>query len=170
MNESSGEEKPVRPKSSPLNTQVLSHERSKARIWVYATLLREFWAGVVKVATCRSWSSGRYHIYVAVLVKPERKAPMPFLNHNGLDSNRRDVDECHGIVVRAAENGSSSSGGYSMGPIAFISSMPIPLLEILANPPGGYCWMFRARRPGGVGNEPYVDRPRPHLPRRPKNT
>src|SRR5262245_39087205 len=60
---------------------------------------------VVKVSNVSLWCRlGGNHIYVVVLVKPERKTPMPFLFHNGLDvETEEDVDECHRVVVREAE-------------------------------------------------------------------
>src|SRR5215469_10784582 len=60
---------------------------------------------VVRASNISLWCRlGGNHTYVVVQVKPERKTPMPFLFHNGLDvETEDDVDECHRIVVREAE-------------------------------------------------------------------
>src|SRR5713101_2246817 len=108
MNESSAEKKPVRPKVEPtLKLKFLSHGTLESVDLDYARRFYEEFLGleVVKVSNISLWCRlGGNHIYVVVLVKPERKSKMPFLNHNGLDvETEEDVDECHRIVVRDAE-------------------------------------------------------------------
>lgn len=100
---------------------------------------------------------GGPHIYVVVKVPPERKLPMPFLNHNGIDvETEEEVDECHRLVTRDAEiwklhkisKPSVQHGTYSF----FFYDADDNSWEILANPPGGYSWMFERGDQDGVGH------------------
>lgn len=113
---------------------------------------------VVKVSNISLWCRlGGNHIYVVVLVKPERKSAMPFLNHNGLDVATEDeVDECHRLVVRDAEKWRIRKvtrpmvqhGTYSF----FFHDADDNIWEILANPQGGYSWMFERGDQQGAGH------------------
>jgi len=94
--------------------------------------------------------AGGNHIYVVVLVKPERKSRMPFLNHNGLDvETEEDVDECsphRGAGRGEMEMHKISRPGVQHGTYSFyFYDADDNAWEILANPPGGYSWMFEPR-------------------------
>lgn len=81
------------------------------------------------------------------VVENVRKAPMPILAHNGLDVlTREDVDDCHRILeegkekwgIRKITKPSDQHGTYSF----YFCDLDDNWWEILANPPGGYSWMF----------------------------
>jgi catechol 2,3-dioxygenase-like lactoylglutathione lyase family enzyme len=100
---------------------------------------------------------GGKHIYVVVAVQPGRKAEMPLLNHNGIDvATEEEVDECHRLVVRDAEKWklrkiskpAVQHGTYSF----FFWDADDNSWEILANPPGGYSWMFERGDQDGIGH------------------
>lgn len=131
---------------------------------------------VVRVSKVSLWCRlGGNHIYVVVLVKPELKSPMPFLNHNGLDvATEEDVDECHKLVLRDAEKWklhkiskpAVQHGTYSF----FFWDADENSWEILANPPGGYTWMFERGDQDGVGHMSRAfARPESTLRKRPRN-
>ena len=82
---------------------------------------------------------------------------MPFLNHNGIDvETEADVDECHRLVVRDAElwgltrsaEPAVQHGTYSF----YFWDADDNSWEILANPPGGYTWMFERGDQEGMGH------------------
>jgi catechol-2,3-dioxygenase len=81
------------------------------------------------------------------VVESVRKTEMPVLGHNGLDvSTRKDVDDCHRILeegkerwgIRKITKPSDQHGTYSF----YFCDLDDNWWEILANPPGGYSWMF----------------------------
>jgi catechol-2,3-dioxygenase len=83
---------------------------------------------------------------IAVVESP-RKAAMPMLNHNGLDVDKReDVDECHRLLdaekdkwgLKKITRPADQHGTYSF----YFSDLDDNWWEILANPQGGYSWMF----------------------------
>ena len=132
---------------------------------------------VVRVSNVSLWCRlGGNHIYVVVLVKPDRKSVMPFLNHNGIDvATEEDVDECHQLTVRDAEKWrlkkitkpSVQHGTYSF----FFVDADSNAWEILANPPGGYTWMFERGDQQGVGHmSRSFERPSSTLRKRPKES
>ena len=76
-----------------------------------------------------------------------RKAEMPLLAHNGLDvPTREDVDHCYRILEASKEKWgiskvtkpSDQHGTYAF----YFCDLDDNWWEILANPPGGYSWMF----------------------------
>ena len=99
---------------------------------------------------------------IAVVESP-RKQAMPMLNHNGLDvATREDVDECHRVLearkdewgVKKITRPADQHGTYSF----YFSDLDDNWWEILANPNGGYSWMFSQGRDlaawgGGKGDE-----------------
>jgi len=99
---------------------------------------------------------------IAVVENP-RKQAMPMLNHNGLDvATREDVDECHRILearkdewgVKKITRPADQHGTYSF----YFADLDDNWWEILANPKGGYSWMFKPGRDlaawgGGKGDE-----------------
>ena len=87
---------------------------------------------------------------IAVVESP-RKQAMPMLNHNGLDVvTREDVNECHRILEECKEKWglkkitrpADQHGTYSF----YFSDLDDNWWEILANPQGGYSWMFSQGR------------------------
>jgi catechol-2,3-dioxygenase len=86
------------------------------------------------------------HNTIAVVENP-RKGDMPLLNHNGLDvPTRAEVDQCHDVLEQGQEKWgiqkitkpADQHGTYSF----YFSDLDGNWWEILANPPGGYSWMF----------------------------
>jgi catechol-2,3-dioxygenase len=87
---------------------------------------------------------------ITVVYSPRRKA-MTMLNHNGLDvATREEVDECHRILeekketwgVKKVTRPADQHGTYSF----YFSDVDDNWWEILANPKGGYSWMFAQGR------------------------
>jgi catechol-2,3-dioxygenase len=85
------------------------------------------------------------------VVQCKKKHVMPLLNHNGLDVERReDVDDCHRVLKAGKEKWgigrittpSDQHGTYSF----YFSDLDDNWWEILANPAGGYSWMFTQGR------------------------
>ena len=81
------------------------------------------------------------------VVQNLRKAEMPLLAHNGLDvPSRADVDHCHQVLeadkekwgIKKITRPSDQHGTYSF----YFYDLDDNWWEILANPPGGYSWMF----------------------------
>jgi catechol 2,3-dioxygenase-like lactoylglutathione lyase family enzyme len=162
-----------------LKLKFLSHGTLESVDLDYTRRFYEEFLGleVVKVSNISLWCRlGGNHIYVVVLVKPERKSRMPFLNHNGLDvETEEDVDECHRIVVRDAEKWKLqkiSRPGVQHGTYSFyFYDGDDNAWEILANPPGGYSWMFERGDQQGVGHMSRAfERPTSTLRKRPKET
>jgi hypothetical protein len=100
---------------------------------------------------------GGNNIYAVVQVLEGRKSEMTFLNHNGVDvETEDDVDECHRLCVRDAEKWKLHKiskpmvqhGTYSF----YFWDCDDNAWEILANPPGGYSWMFERGDQDGVGH------------------
>jgi catechol 2,3-dioxygenase-like lactoylglutathione lyase family enzyme len=130
---------------------------------------------VVRSSNISLWCRlGGPHIYVVVLVQPGRKAEMTFLNHNGIDVETEDeVDECHRLVVRDAEiwklhkisRPMVQHGTYSF----YFWDADDNSWEILANPPGGYSWMFERGDQVGTGHlSRRFERPQSTLRKAPK--
>jgi hypothetical protein len=100
---------------------------------------------------------------------------MPFLNHNGIDVHtEEEVDECHRLVTRDAEKWrlrkiskpAVQHGTYSF----FFYDADDNSWEILANPPGGYTWMFERGDQEGQGHmSRQFDRPTSTLRKTPKD-
>ena len=131
---------------------------------------------VVRASKVSIWCRlGGQHVYVVVEVPPQRKAEMPFLNHNGIDvATEADVDECHRLVVRDAERWGLHKvskpqvqhGTYSF----YFWDADDNSWEILANPPGGYTWMFERGDQEGMGHmSKKFDRPASTLSKEPKD-
>ena len=81
------------------------------------------------------------------VVQNQRKAEMSLLGHNGLDvPTREDVDQCYRVLeevrekwqIRRITRPSDQHGTYSF----YFCDLDDNWWEILANPPGGYSWMF----------------------------
>ncbi len=113
---------------------------------------------VVRSSSVSIWCRlGGEHVYVVVQVPGQRKGEMPFLNHNGIDVETEDeVDECHRLAVRDADlwglhkisTPQVQHGTYSF----FFYDADDNAWEILANPKGGYSWMFERGDQQGAGH------------------
>lgn len=91
------------------------------------------------------------------VVEVKDKAPMPMLNHNGLDvSTKADVDAAHAAAVAQSEKWGikkvtrplDQHGTYCF----FICDPDDNWWEILTNPAGGYAWMFERGEQTGRGH------------------
>ena len=105
------------------------------------------------------------------VVESRGKQAMPMLNHNGLDvETREDVNECHRILDEGKETWgitkltrpADQHGTYSF----YFCDLDDNWWEILANPQGGYSWMFSQGRDlaawgGGKGDEVNPNQYRP---------
>jgi catechol-2,3-dioxygenase len=114
---------------------------------------------VVRASKVSIWCRlGGNHVYVVVQVAAaQRKGEMPFLNHNGIDVATEDeVDECHRLVMRDAQIWKLhkiSKPAVQHGTYCFYFwDADDNAWEILANPAGGYTWMFDRGDQQGVGH------------------
>src|SRR5271156_2350782 len=79
---------PAPKKESTLNLKFLSHGTLESKDLEFTRKFYEEFFGfeVVRPSKISLWFRlGGQHIYVVVQVPPQRKAEMPFLNHNGID-------------------------------------------------------------------------------------
>jgi len=161
-----------------LKLNFLSHGTLESKDLEFTRRFYEQFFGfqVVRASKVSIWCRlGGQHIYVVVEVPPQRKAEMPFLNHNGIDvATENDVDECHRLVVRDAEKWGLHKiskpqvqhGTYSF----YFWDADDNSWEILANPPGGYTWMFERGDQEGIGHmSRKFDRPASTLSKQPKD-
>jgi catechol 2,3-dioxygenase-like lactoylglutathione lyase family enzyme len=179
MSESKKDDKTSKtPVEAALKLRFLSHGTLECTDLAFTRRFYEEFLGfeVVKVSNISLWCRlGGQHIYVVVLVKPDKKTPMSFLNHNGIDvETEEEVDECHRIVLRDAEKWrlhtiskpSVQHGTYSF----FFRDADDNCWEILANPEGGYTWMFERGEQEGIGHmSRSFPRPPSTLRKRPKD-
>src|ERR1700681_4489611 len=105
MSETSTDKPTIKTKVEPtLKLKFLSHGTLESIDLEFTRRFYEEFLGleVIKVSNVSLWCRlGGNHIYVVVLVKPERKLPMPFLYHNGLDVETEEgVGEGHTLVFR----------------------------------------------------------------------
>jgi catechol 2,3-dioxygenase-like lactoylglutathione lyase family enzyme len=162
---------------STLKLQFLSHGTLESRDLEFTRRFYEEFLGfeVVKASKISLWCRlGGQHIYVVVQVPPQRKGEMPFLNHNGIDvATEEEVDECHRLVVRDAEiwqlkkitKPAVQHGTYGF----YFYDADDNSWEILANPPGGYSWMFERGDQDGAGHmSKGFERPESTLRKTPK--
>jgi len=143
-----------------LKLNFLSHGTLESKDLEFTRRFYEQFLGfqVVRASKVSIWCRlGGQHVYVVVEVPPQRKAEMPFLNHNGIDvAKEADVDECHRLVERDAElwglhkisKPQVQHGTYSF----YFWDADDNSWEILANPPGGYTWMFDRGDQEGMGH------------------
>jgi catechol 2,3-dioxygenase-like lactoylglutathione lyase family enzyme len=161
-----------------LKLNFLSHGTLESKDLEFTRRFYEQFLGfhVVRASKVSIWCRlGGQHVYVVVEVPPQRKAEMPFLNHNGIDvATEADVDECHRLVVRDAERWGLHKiskpqvqhGTYSF----YFWDADDNSWEILANPPGGYTWMFERGDQEGMGHmSKKFDRPASTLRKEPKD-
>jgi catechol 2,3-dioxygenase-like lactoylglutathione lyase family enzyme len=161
MNQESSTAEPNKAKVEPaLKLKFISHGTLESKDLDFTRRFYEEFLGleVVRPSKISLWCRlGGQHIYVVVAVQPGRKAEMPLLNHNGIDvQTEEEVDECHRIVLRDAEQWklhkiskpAVQHGTYSF----FFWDADDNSWEILANPPGGYTWMFERGDQEGIGH------------------
>ena len=141
-----------------LSLNFISHGTLEAKDLAFTRRFYEEFLGfeVVQPSKISLWFRlGGQHIYVCV--ENRTKGGMVLLNHNGLDVETEDrVDECHALVVRDAEKWrlhkiskpAVQHGTYSF----FFWDADDNCWEILANPPGGYTWMFERGDQDGMGH------------------
>jgi predicted lactoylglutathione lyase len=159
-----------------LTLNFLSHGTLESKDLEFTRRFYEQFLGfqVVRASKVSIWCRlGGQHVYVVVEVPPQRKTEMPFLNHNGIDvATEADVDECHRLVVRDAERWGLHKvskpqvqhGTYSF----YFWDADDNAWEILANPPGGYTWMFDRGDQEGMGHmSKKFDRPTSTLSKQP---
>jgi catechol 2,3-dioxygenase-like lactoylglutathione lyase family enzyme len=177
--ESSGEGPKTARVESTLKLKFISHGTLESKDLDFTRRFYEEFLGfeVVRPAKISLWCRlGGQHIYVVVAVQPGRKAEMPLLNHNGIDvETEEEVDECHRLVMRDAEKWklhkiskpAVQHGTYSF----FFWDADDNSWEILANPPGGYTWMFERGDQEGIGHmSRKFDRPASTLRKTPEPT
>jgi catechol-2,3-dioxygenase len=153
------------PKEEPsvtptLKTKFLSHGTLESKDLEFTRRFYTEFLGleVIRTSKVSIWARlGGQHIYAVVQMAPNKKAPMPFLNHNGIDvETEADVDECHRLCVRDAEKWKLTKiskptvqhGTYSF----YFWDADDNSWEILSNPPGGYTWLFDKGDQVGVGH------------------
>ncbi|HLW23922.1 MAG TPA: VOC family protein [Steroidobacteraceae bacterium] len=147
-------------KEPTLKLKFLSHGTLESRDLDFTRRFYEEFLGfeVVRPSKISLWCRlGGQHIYVVVQVPEGKKGEMPMLNHNGIDvETEEEVDLCHRLVVRDAElwklhkisKPIVQHGTYSF----FFWDADDNSWEILANPPGGYSWMFERGDQPGMGH------------------
>jgi len=147
-------------KQSTLKLKFMSHGTLESKNLDFSRKFYEEFMGfeVVRTSKISLWIRlGGPHIYAVVQGVEARKAEMSFLNHNGVDVETEDeVDECHRLVVRDAElwklrkisKPMVQHGTYSF----YFWDADDNSWEILANPPGGYSWMFERGDQQGTGH------------------
>jgi len=157
---SSDDEQPAAAKPPTLKLKFLSHGTLESKDLEFTRRFYQEFLGfeVVRSSNISLWCRlGGAHIYVVVLVQPGRKAEMTFLNHNGIDvETEEEVDECHRLVVRDADmwklhkisKPMVQHGTYSF----YFWDADDNSWEILANPAGGYTWMFERGDQEGTGH------------------
>jgi predicted lactoylglutathione lyase len=145
---------------STLKLKFLSHGTLESKNLDFTRQFYEEFLGleVMRTSKVSIWCRlGGQHIYVAVQVMEGKKAEMTFLNHNGIDvETEAEVDECHRLVVRDAEKWGMHKiskpmvqhGTYSF----YFWDADDNCWEILANPPGGYTWLFDRGDQEGLGH------------------
>lgn len=147
-------------KQSTLALKFLSHGTLESKDLDFTRKFYEEFMGfeVIRTSKISLWIRlGGNNIYAVVQAMEGRKGEMTFLNHNGVDvETEDDVDEAHRLVVRDAEKWrlhkiskpAVQHGTYSF----YFWDCDDNAWEILANPPGGYSWMFERGDQEGIGH------------------
>jgi len=161
-----------------LKLKFLSHGTLETRDIEFTRKFYEEFMGfdVLRTSNISLWIRlGGQHIYAVVQAKGSPKKEMPFLNHNGVDvETEEEVDECHRLAVRDAEKWklrkiskpAVQHGTYSF----YFWDADDNCWEILANPPGGYSWMWDRGDQQGVGHmSRKFERPATTLRKTPKS-
>ena len=144
-----------------LNLKFLSHGTLETRDLDFARRFYEEFMGfeVVRSSRISLWIRlGGLHTYVVVQAPPGKQLEMNFMNHNGVDvETEEQVEECHRLVTRDADKWQLKKitkpriahGTYSF----YFFDADNNAWEILANPPGGYDWMFKRGDQEGLGHQ-----------------
>ncbi len=179
MNQSPTETTPQPALQIPtLKLKFMSHGTLETKDIEFARRFYEEFMGfeVVRPAKISLWIRlGGKHIYAVVQSgQRDQKAAMNFLNHNGVDvETEEEVDECHRLVMRDAEKWKLHKiskpivqhGTYSF----YFWDADDNSWEILANPPGGYSWMFERGDQEKIGHmSRRFERPESTLRKAPK--
>src|ERR1700685_581727 len=155
-----GESAKAGPVTPTLKTKFLSHGTLESKDLEFTRRFYTEFLGleVIRTSKISIWCRlGGQHIYAVVQGAPERKPAMPFLNHNGIDvETEADVDECYRLCIRDAEKWKLHKiskpmvqhGTYSF----YFWDADDNSWEILANPPGGYTWLFDRGDQEGMGH------------------
>jgi catechol-2,3-dioxygenase len=160
-----------------LRLKFISHGTLESKDLEFTRKFYEEFLGfdVVRTSKISIWCRlGGNHIYAVVQVPGSRKVEMPFLNHNGIDvETEEDVDECHRLIVRDAEIWKLhkiTKPGVQHGTYGFYFwDCDDNAWEILANPPGGYTWMWERGDQEGQGHiSKNFERPASTLRKTPK--
>lgn len=171
-------EQPAAKPAPTLQLNFISHGTLESRNLDFTRRFYEEFLGfeVVRASKVSIWCRlGGQHVYVVVQVAEGRKSSMPFLNHNGIDvASEEQVDECHRLVVRDAELWGLHKISKPMvqhGTYCFYFwDADDNAWEILANPAGGYSWMFERGDQEGVGHmSKAFERPASTLRKTPKD-
>jgi catechol-2,3-dioxygenase len=143
-----------------LKTKFLSHGTLESRDLGFTRRFYTEFLGlqVINTSKISIWCRlGGQHAYAVIQTSANKKAPMSLLNHNGIDvETDADVDECHRLCIRDAEKWKLTKiskprvqhGTYSF----YFWDADENAWEILANPPGGYSWMFERGDQEGMGH------------------
>jgi catechol-2,3-dioxygenase len=161
MSEVTNENSAQSAKAEPtLKLKFMSHGTLESKNLDFTRRFYEEFLGleVVRTSKISLWCRlGGQHIYVVVQVPDGKKAPMTFLNHNGIDvETEEEVDAAHKLVMRDADKWKIQKvskpviqhGTYSF----YFWDCDDNSWEILANPPGGYTWLFEKGDQEGVGH------------------
>src|ERR1700722_11149498 len=151
---------PAMKKQSTLNLKFLTHGTLESKDLDFTRNFYEEFMRVVFISLAKIslWIRlGGNNIYAVVQVMEGKKSEMTFLNHNGVDvETEDDVDEGHRLVVSDVEKWklhkiskpAVQHGTYSF----YFWDCDDNAWEILANPPGGYSWMFERGDQEGLGH------------------
>lgn len=156
----SADERKSAPIPPTLKFNFISHGTLETKDIDFARKFFEEFMGfeVIRTSKISLWIRlGGHHIYAVVQGVPGKKTEMPFLNHNGVDvANEEEVDECHRVVLRDAEKWKLRKISKPMvqhGTYCFYFwDADDNCWEVLANPPGGYSWMFERGDQEGTGH------------------
>jgi catechol-2,3-dioxygenase len=152
-----GGEKAIEP---TLKLKFFSHGTLESKDLEFSRRFYEEFMGfeVIRTSKISLWIRlGGNNIYAVVQVMEGKKGEMTFLNHNGVDvPTEDDVDECHRLVLRDAEKWklrkiskpAVQHGTYSF----YFWDADDNAWEVLANPPGGYSWLFERGDQEGLGH------------------
>lgn len=160
-----------------LKLKFMSHGTLETRDIEFARRFYEEFMGFETVRTSKIslWIRlGGQHIYAVVQGVAGKKTEMPFLNHNGVDvETEEQVDECHRLVLRDAQIWKLHKISKPMvqhGTYCFYFwDADDNSWEILANPPGGYTWLFERGDQAGTGHmSRQFERPASTLRKTPK--
>ena len=162
--------------AATLKLQFLSHGTLESKDLDFTRKFYEEFLGleVVRSSKVSAFGAGwgGQHTFMSRVQVPEgRRPPCRFstITASMWETRTREVDECHRLTVRDAElwklhkisKPMVQHGTYSF----YFWDADDNSWEILANPPGGYTWMFERGDQEGVGplHEPKIRATRIHV-------